>query len=546
MSQPHACAQLFLPAEDSERAIRAALTENPKNATYFSAPTPDGVAADAGMGGAPMALALSVRKMWAAGRTLRVSLRGGSEIVRSKVKQFAATWSQHANIHFEFVDQEPAEIRVGFEMNGRSWSYVGTDCLTIAAADPTMNLGWFTDVTPDDEFSRTTIHEFGHAIGCIHEHQQPNARINWDRNFVYNYYAVNSGWSRAQVDSQVFAQYDAVRDNIQSTVFDGTSIMEYPIPPGFTTDGFTVGWNNHLSANDIQFIGTMYPFPPTSLTSLETGSFNTMSIRSWDRPANENVGTINFTIPRPSPPTLLLGINWFDMGFNVNTRLLCKVVNVAQTSASINLQSFSDTVNYSSGCSWLTVPSGDSDFQSGHFSTADDHVWSSPQALTSRKITFAKAYSAPPKVVVWLDSIDVGYNCNPRFTVFASDIQADGFTIHVDTWGGSNLYLGGATWAAYSANRTDIRSGSYNITDVRSWDSPQLLNAGQVAFGGANFSKLPNVFMALNSIDVAPRVNPRIRLSASDITTSGMTWHLDAWSDTVLYTAGASYIAFDQ
>ncbi|THG96142.1 hypothetical protein EW026_g5634 [Hermanssonia centrifuga] len=158
MSQPHACAQLFLPAEDSERAIRAALTENPKNATYFSAPTPDGVAADAGMGGAPMALALSVRKMWAAGRTLRVSLRGGSEIVRSKVKQFAATWSQHANIHFEFVAQEPAEIRVGFEMNGRSWSYVGTDCLTIAAADPTMNLGWFTDVTPDDKKPIRQVH----------------------------------------------------------------------------------------------------------------------------------------------------------------------------------------------------------------------------------------------------------------------------------------------------------------------------------------------------------------------------------------------------
>ncbi|PSS28493.1 hypothetical protein PHLCEN_2v2974 [Hermanssonia centrifuga] len=533
MSQLHSCAQLFLPAEDSERAIQAALTENPKNAIHHS-------------GTGHIALALSVRKLWAAGRTLRVSFRGGSDFVRSKVKQYAAIWSQYANIHFEFVAQEPAEIRVAFDLNGQSWSYVGTDCLAIAAAAPTMNLGWFTDSTPDEEFSRTTIHEFGHAIGCIHEHQQPKAKINWNKEVVYRYYAENDNWSREYVDQQVFAKYDAVRDNIESSKFDGSSIMEYPIPPGFTTDGFTVGWNNHLSANDIDFIGRMYPFHPSTKTALETGSFNTMSIRSCDRPAHENVGTVSFALQRPSPPTLLLGLNWFDIGPGVKLRLLCKVPDVGKTSARVNLQSWGDTTHYSSGCSWLTAPGGDSDFQSGQFSTADDHDSSKPQALTSRKITFAKSYSAPPKVVVWLDSIDVDHECNPRVIVFADNIKADGFTIHVDTWGGSRLYLGGATWAAYSASRTDIRSGSYNITDVRSSDKPQLLNAGQVAFGGATFSKPPNVFMALNSIDVGPGTNARIRLSASDITTSGMTWHLDAWSDTILYSAGASYIAFNQ
>jgi len=40
----------------------------------------------------------------------------------------------------------------------------------------------------------------------------------------------------------------------------------YPIPAGFTTDGFTVGINDHLSPTDMSFIGQQYPLasPPTS------------------------------------------------------------------------------------------------------------------------------------------------------------------------------------------------------------------------------------------------------------------------------------------
>ncbi|PSR70989.1 hypothetical protein PHLCEN_2v13132 [Hermanssonia centrifuga] len=41
--------------------------------------------------------------------------------------------SQHDNIQFRFVAQEPAKIRVAFEMFGRLWLYVGTDCDPTAA-----------------------------------------------------------------------------------------------------------------------------------------------------------------------------------------------------------------------------------------------------------------------------------------------------------------------------------------------------------------------------------------------------------------------------
>ncbi|MEZ4728379.1 MAG: hypothetical protein R3E79_14700 [Caldilineaceae bacterium] len=35
-----------------------------------------------------------------------------------------------------------------------SWSYIGTDALGVPANEPTMNLGWLTRGTPNDEVQR--------------------------------------------------------------------------------------------------------------------------------------------------------------------------------------------------------------------------------------------------------------------------------------------------------------------------------------------------------------------------------------------------------
>jgi hypothetical protein len=77
-------------------------------------------------------------------------------------------------------DPSEAEIRITFADDG-SWSYVGTDCLDIGAAEATMNFGW--DVTPP--YGKVTVrHEIGHALGFSHEHQNPFAGIEWNEGAV--------------------------------------------------------------------------------------------------------------------------------------------------------------------------------------------------------------------------------------------------------------------------------------------------------------------------------------------------------------------------
>jgi len=203
-------------------------------------------------------------KLWTpVGRTLRVRFLDGDAGVQQKVMRFAQEWTQLANLHFDFGDDfgDPAaaEIRISFQQAG-SWSFIGTDALGVPASEPTMNFGWLTPATPNDEVRRVVLHEFGHALGLIHEHQSPAATIPWNRAAVYDYYAgPPNNWSRAEVDANLFQTYDA--ESTQHSVFDVQSIMLYPIPPEFALDGFSVGWNQTLSALDKAYIAAWYPYP---------------------------------------------------------------------------------------------------------------------------------------------------------------------------------------------------------------------------------------------------------------------------------------------
>jgi serralysin len=202
-------------------------------------------------------LALPFASKWDQGKTLTVFLINPSPIVGAKVQEKALQWNQYSGVKFQFVSQRPADIRVSFNPDGTSWSYVGTDCVTVPSDQPTMNFGWLTDTTDDGEFSRVVLHEFGHALGCIHEHQNPAAGIPWDKPKVYNYYWQKYRWSRGEVDQNLFRLYD--KSITQYTAFDPNSIMLYSIPAELTTTGFSVGWNRVLSETDKEFITKVYP-----------------------------------------------------------------------------------------------------------------------------------------------------------------------------------------------------------------------------------------------------------------------------------------------
>jgi hypothetical protein len=171
----------------------------------------------------------------------------------------------------QFVTSGTAEIRISFAEEGFSWSTVGTDALTVPRAEPTMNYGWLEPDTDLAEYQRVVRHEFGHAVGMIHEHQNPDAAgtIPWDKPKVYAYYA-RQGWSKADVDANLFDVYDT--DTTNFTTFDPTSIMQYAIPEELTIGTYSVGWNTALSPTDVAFMRTQYPVTDTGVVEVTVGA----------------------------------------------------------------------------------------------------------------------------------------------------------------------------------------------------------------------------------------------------------------------------------
>ncbi len=211
---------------------------------------------------------------WTPGYVVKIKFLDGSELLRGKVRQYAPEWMRFANIRMQFIESGSADVKISFSKPG-SWSYIGTTCTKFQQNESTMNFGWFNAQTQEYEFRRTILHEFGHALGLLHEHQSPSSQIPWNYEKVYAHYMQSQGWTKEMVDQQVFSRYSVTQSNNK---YDPKSIMHYPIPAEFTTNGYSVGWNYDLSEEDKRIIAQMYPFNNTTPTTT-TGSTGALGVQ---------------------------------------------------------------------------------------------------------------------------------------------------------------------------------------------------------------------------------------------------------------------------
>ena len=206
-------------------------------------------------------MALINLKKWDKGHKLSCRFLDGSATQKKKVEEKAHIWEQYANLKIVFGNDPHAEVRISFVADPGSWSAVGKDCLVtkfFPKDQPTMNYGWLDDNTDDTEYERVVVHEFGHAIGCIHEHQSPKEKLNWDVAAVYKAFSgPPNNWSKADIDSNILQKYSP--KGISATIFDKDSIMLYQFDASLFTDHKPTPLNTKLSKKDEGMISRMYP-----------------------------------------------------------------------------------------------------------------------------------------------------------------------------------------------------------------------------------------------------------------------------------------------
>lgn len=183
----------------------------------------------------------------------------GSAAEVSIVRSAFNTWKA-IGIGLEFqemTDPEEAEIRIGFLRGDGAWSYVGREILTIPSADRTMNFGW--DISSDFD---TALHEIGHTLGLHHEHQNPNAGIEWNEENVYRDLAQPpNSWSRATTHHNILKKLNPAE--VDGSNWDPNSIMEYNLAPGWVKkpEQFSNGLTpvGGLSSDDKTWVKKFYP-----------------------------------------------------------------------------------------------------------------------------------------------------------------------------------------------------------------------------------------------------------------------------------------------
>lgn len=240
----------WIASQLTHRAPRPGAAPRESSATKPKKPAQGAAAPPRGIGPAIQ------KRLWAAGSTLRVRFLSGTKAQHAAVQKAANTWAQYANIHFKFVKQGESDIRVAFKSDDGNWSYMGTDAKAIPNTQPTMNVAFMDHGEP--------LKEFGHALGLIQEHQNPNNGMRWNRKVVLKQFrGPPNHWSDETIEHNLLSTYKAAELG-DYREFDPKSIMAFSFPATWTTDGRGTGTNTELSASDKTLIAKLYPGRPKS------------------------------------------------------------------------------------------------------------------------------------------------------------------------------------------------------------------------------------------------------------------------------------------
>jgi|GEM_PF-1697585 len=239
---------------------------------------------------APRQVIAEYRK-WDAGRVLKVCFFSGNPTVALLVRNVASEWNDYSSTKFDFgppdtfynclsTKQGFFQIRIGFSGKGY-WSVPGKDAEDVVLPQqPSMNLQRFSSIYSNFKTDKSKVmaeatpyhkavirHEFGHALGLLHEQQNPELhcyeQIKWKgKGNVYEYYRKSPNfWTDSDVNINLGPIGDTFSDHVEAGT-DLDSIMMYSLPPEIFKDPSSkciTKINYLISDKDKEVVAKLYP-----------------------------------------------------------------------------------------------------------------------------------------------------------------------------------------------------------------------------------------------------------------------------------------------
>jgi hypothetical protein len=202
--------------------------------------------------------------------------------LQSDVRDAFAEWQVYSCINFRETSSNvsSADIRISFVPGAGHYSLVGVDS-GVPDFSPNSS-GSFESLNLDPTGGDATYlvgaarHEVGHAVGFVHEHQNPINGINWNVPAVMQYFRQTQLWGDQKIIDNILTKLDD-RTQYAATPRDSTSVMHYFFPASLVLGASTVPDrpNLDLSSTDKSFAAQQYGCSPGSTTTNSGGSTNT-------------------------------------------------------------------------------------------------------------------------------------------------------------------------------------------------------------------------------------------------------------------------------